>query len=164
MGKRGGPGRDFKYSPEIHKKIIEALRAGNYVQVTCDYAGIDTATFYKWMKRGEKGQKPFDQFFSAVREAQAQGEMKHVVNIDRCGLGRPAQYDQQGKLIQAAIDPDWKASSWVLERKFPERWGKRDQLKLYDAKNGEDFKPEGNFEKMLALIDQIEEKANNESE
>lgn len=154
--RRGAP---YKITAEIQTKLINALKGGNFIQIACDYAGIAYSTFYDWLHRGEKGQKEFVEFSNAVREALSQGEMKLVVTLDKFATGRPAQFDSQGRLIQEAIYPDWKCALAMLERKFPQRWGKRDQLKLYEADKGEDFKPEGSFEKILEIIDRVEKKA-----
>jgi hypothetical protein len=33
-------GRRTKLTPEVQKKIVDALSAGNYFEVACEYAGI----------------------------------------------------------------------------------------------------------------------------
>jgi transposase len=154
--RRGAP---YKITPEIQTKLVNALKGGNFIQVACDYAGIAYSTFYDWLSRGERGQREFVEFSNAVRDAMSQGEMKLVITLDKYAVGRPAKFDTQGRLIEDSITPDWKCALAMLERKFPQRWGRRDQLKLYGAENGEDFKPEGSFEKILEVIDRVEKKA-----
>ncbi len=45
--------RPSKLTPEITKRLTEAIRAGNYYEAACGYAGIHYSTFRKWMQKGE---------------------------------------------------------------------------------------------------------------
>lgn len=152
-------GRPIELTPEVQKKIILALSGGNYIHTACQWAGIGLRTFYDWLEWGEKKKAPeFIAFSQAVENAQAEAEMKLISSIEKQANGRKAKY-QDGKLIEAEISSDWRAGAWILERKFPDRWGKRDQVKLYEAEKGEDFRPDGSYEKMLDIIHEIEEQA-----
>ena len=151
-------GRKTIFTPEIQNRIVQSLLACNYVETACAFAGIGVTAFYDWLNRGARGQKPFDEFSKAVRDAQAQAEMKLIISIEKKANGRAPKFDMKGKVIEQAIESDWRAGAWILERKFPERWGKRDQVKLYEAKTGEDFRPDGSYERMLEqIIREIEE-------
>jgi transposase len=46
--------RPSKLTPEVTKRLTEAIRAGNYYEAACGYAGIGYSTFRAWMVRGEK--------------------------------------------------------------------------------------------------------------
>ncbi|MDY0314143.1 MAG: hypothetical protein RBR32_03615 [Bacteroidales bacterium] len=50
----------------------------------------------------------FDDF---VQECIARSEEFHVSNINECAMD------------------DWKASAWFLERRFPDKYGKKDQIR-----------------------------------
>jgi transposase len=64
---------------------------------------------YRWTKRGEKQASGlFREFCMALREADAVAELRCI-----------------RRLNQAACDGDWRAAAWMLERRFPERWGRR---------------------------------------
>jgi acyl-homoserine lactone acylase PvdQ len=70
-----------------------------------------------WVRRGIKEYQEgvdnrFSRFAVAVKRAMARAEAEDVENIKR----------------HAARE--WTASAWRLERKFPDRWGKRDQLSV----------------------------------
>ncbi len=39
-----------------------------------------------------------------------------------------AEAGEVGLVIKAARDGDWRAAAWLLERRFGERWGRRDRL------------------------------------
>lgn len=66
-------GRPSIYTPEIHRGIVAAVRAGAYDWVAAEANGIDRVTFRNWMKRGATEKKePFLAFFLDVRTARAQ--------------------------------------------------------------------------------------------
>lgn len=156
--KRGAP---FKLTQELQEKICAGLRAGNYIQVVCEANHINPGTFYNWMERGkEKRGKEFIAFFNAARESIAYSEMKLVVSIDRHANGRAVQMDSQGRVIHEQVPSDWRAAAWLLERKFPDRWGKRDQMKIWEAQKGESFIPPGGAH--AKLLDLIHEKEKND--
>ncbi len=95
--------------PDTVAAFLEALEAGNYVDTSCHLADLHKATVYDWIKRGEAGETPYDQFADSVKRAQARAEAKAVQRVR-----------------QAADDPRfWAAEMTFLERRHPERWGKR---------------------------------------
>lgn len=104
----GEVGRPTKLTPEVQEKILQALRAGNYAHVAAQYAGIHEATFYRWMQQGE--QEPegeYREFREAVMATTAAAEVRAVAHI------------------QQAMPEDWKAAATFLERRYPDRWGRR---------------------------------------
>ena len=110
-------GRKPKLNKMVIKRLEEALLAGNYIETACDYAGINRATFYKWMAEAEKpGAKPLLRELSdTVSQARAQAEMRNVLRV------------------QKAADESWQAASWWLERSFPQRWGRHQRVELSGA-------------------------------
>lgn len=116
-------GRPTKLTKKTQEKIIEFLRNGAYVETAALAAGVAKATFYNWLKEGnkEKEQKIdgiYSRFLDAIDEASAKAEVADVLRI-----------------TQAAQNGIWQASAWRLERKFPEKWGKSDKLEM-TGKNG----------------------------
>lgn len=115
-------GRPTKLNIDTHNKIISVIRAGNYIETAAAYAGIDKSTLYDWLKRGErekqrvaqnprcnirKSEKPYVEFSNAVEKALAEAEVRDVAIIDK------------------AAEDQWQAAAWRLERKFPDRWGRK---------------------------------------
>jgi transposase len=108
-----GKGRPIKLTPEIQDRIVQAVKAGNYIETASAYAGIAKSTLYEWLKKGTEEEKgPFYEFSNAIKKALAEAEMRDVAIID-----------------EVAKNGNWTASAWRLERKFPERWGRKDSLK-----------------------------------
>lgn len=103
---KGKPGRKTRLTPERQQKIVNAIRAGAYVETAAAAAGINKVTLYRWLKRGNKYPGTiYAEFVEAVHEATAQAEMRDVLAVSK------------------AAAEDWRAAAWRLERKYPKRWG-----------------------------------------
>lgn len=112
-------GRPSKLTADIQNKIIEAIRAGAYVETAAAYAGINKTTFYDWLKKGARGEAPaFVEFSNAVQKALASSEMRDIVTITK------------------AAESQWQAAAWRLERKHPNRWGRRQHVELSGSDGG----------------------------
>ena len=111
MPKKGQTGRPLKLTPEIHEKIVTAVRAGNYAEVAAQYAGIGERTYYRWMETGAKTHAgPCWHFWQAIRAAEGEAEAVAMITIRK------------------AWGDDWKAAAWYLERKFQAKWGRHDRV------------------------------------
>ncbi len=100
--------RPSKLTPEITKRLTEAIRAGNYYEAACAYAGIHYSTFRKWMQKGETAKSgKFREFFEAVTRAEYEAEVRMVA------------------LWQKHMPEDYRAIRDFLERRYPDRWGRK---------------------------------------
>lgn len=98
---------------ETQAKIVEAVRAGAYIETASAFAGIDKASLYAWMKRGNAQTKGiYREFLNAIEKAFADSELRDIMNIGN------------------AAKENWQASAWRLERKFPDRWGRKDRISV----------------------------------
>jgi hypothetical protein len=107
--------RKTKLTPEAQEKILRHLRIGAYVETAAAAAGISRDTFYNWLKRGAEGKAPYAAFAEAVEQAIAESEARDLATV------------------LAASKTQWQAAAWRLERRFPERYGRFDRMKV-DAK------------------------------
>ena len=106
-------GRPSKISKEVVDRIINAVKAGNYIETAAAYAGISKPTLYAWMKKGNEQSKGiYRDFLNAIEKALAESEVRDVM------------------IIGSAAKDNWQAAAWRLERKFPKRWGRHDRLDL----------------------------------
>jgi transposase len=83
---------------EAAAKVIEATRKGLTRAVAARAAGISPTTLYKELRENP-------QFAQAIKEAQASGE-EALVDI-----------------IKGHAFETWQAAAWLLERRYPERYG-----------------------------------------
>lgn len=93
--------------------IVEQLRIGNYFETACAVAGIDKTTGYLWLKKGAKQTRgAFRDFSNSVEKAQHEAEAVLV-----------------GRIVAHGKE-QWQANAWMLERKFPEKYGQRIRLTI----------------------------------
>lgn len=126
-------GRPLKITPEIQADLIKMLSAGNYLETAAAYCGISTDTVRGWVKRGEqeaqrlkadstawpiKSETEFMELAIAIRQAQATSEIRDVM------------------LIGNAARDQWQAAAWRLERRYPDKWGKKERHELTGADGG----------------------------
>lgn len=101
-------GGSSKLNDAVQRRIVEAIKAGNYASVAARYAGIAPRTFRRWMVQGasSKGGK-YRTFHDLVRQAQTFAEIRAVA------------------ILQKQMEENWRAAIAYLERKFPNRWHPR---------------------------------------
>lgn len=93
--------------------MVEALRAGNYLETAAAFAGVSKVTLYDWLRRGnEQSSGRFRDFLNAVEKALADAEVRDVA------------------IIAKAAGADWKAAAWRLERRHGSRWGRREKHEI----------------------------------
>jgi len=110
--------------PELRKRICGYVRYGETFAVACAGAGICKSTFSRWQALGcdakrkqEKGERltRTERLFLAFLDALEQAKSE----------GRLAMANQ---IFRAALDNDWRAASFLLERRHPETWGRTDRV------------------------------------
>jgi hypothetical protein len=109
----GRPGRRSQCTPELTEKFCEVIRAGNYMETAARVCGVPEDLVRVWMHRGGKqASGKFHDFANAVGQALAESEMGMV------------------QIIQGQAKASWKAAAWYLERRFSERWGKKESVNV----------------------------------
>jgi len=109
MARRGRPP---KLNEAVLVSIETACEAGNHADTAARAAGIDPATFFRWMAEGKRqnGRKRYRDFRDRITRARAKAENRMVM------------------LIALHAEKDAKAAMFYLERTNPRRWGRRDHL------------------------------------
>jgi hypothetical protein len=80
--------------------VLENISNGGTIGVSCRAAGVSYRTFREWVVADP-------QLSADLKRANGAFELRHVKNI------------------QTMASDDWKASAWLLERKFPKRYARR---------------------------------------
>ena len=102
--------RPTKHSKEVEERILSMIRIGTSMAGSAEWAGIDAATFHRWMERGdlegtERADARFRTFRRRVEQARGEAEVRDVTHIAK------------------AAGSDGGAAAWRLERRNPERYG-----------------------------------------
>lgn len=101
---------DRKYTPEVHAKIITAMRLGVGYPRACLLAGLTYQTARTWRDAGMED--PESPLGALVRDAAA-------VEADLTG-------QLERKVLDAALKgDDTKAAQWLLERRAPAEYSTR---------------------------------------
>jgi transposase len=113
-------------------RVVEALRAGNYMETAAAYAGISKSILYKWLADGRE-----------VRQKVAKGgiasdlEAKQLELLDAVEKARAEAEVRNVHLIQqAAQGGTWQAAAWFLERSHPGKWGRREKVEMSGPDGG----------------------------
>jgi hypothetical protein len=106
-------GRKCKLTDELTDIICENIELGLSYNLTCQAAGISFDTFNNWMKAGEAEEsKKFSDFYDRVRASEA------------------ACAKESLERIRDAANTNWNAAAWLLERRYPADYGKKDHLNM----------------------------------
>lgn len=146
--------RPTKLTPEKQDEIVKALLGGSYFDAACEYVGIAASTGYRWMQRGRdelarrenprvregteqwEREDKYVEFCNAVSRASAEVEVRVLSSIRTAGHGSPARFDDKGNEIMSAIQGDWRALTWFMERRYPQKWGKVYSNQEHTGKDG----------------------------
>jgi hypothetical protein len=100
----------------MQEKLCRIIRAGNYAETAAAACGINRDTLREWIKRGAReGAGRYHDLAVAIDEASGHAEVRAVA------------------IIGKAAETQWQAAAWMLERKHPDRWGKRISVQAQNA-------------------------------
>jgi len=149
----GRPEGTTKLTKAVQDIIVTAIRCGNYLETAAALAGIHRDTLYEWLRKGAAAPEGdcYRDFSDTLTRAMAQSESVAVAAIHEAGMPhdvvktrtirKPLFLDGQqvadadGNLVyieetieESTVESDWRALSWLLERRFPRRWGRKEYL------------------------------------
>jgi hypothetical protein len=110
-------GRETTLTSEITEQLVAMLRTGNYINVALRAVGVPRSTFTQWMRRGRgagRANAEYRRFREQIDQAKAAGEVRAVASI------------------ATAARKNWQAAAWLLERQYPDRWG-RTPMRMRDS-------------------------------
>lgn len=115
-------------TPDLTKRFIRAFKRVWFLEPAAAAVGIPRCYLYRWIRNGEKAEK-----------AQLEGREispQDQLFLEFCGAYRKAVFQLEAECIKGIrnagrADPKyWAALSFLLERKFAERWGKKESEEL----------------------------------
>lgn len=100
-------GRKPKLTPEVQEAVVQTISIGATYEVAANFAKLSRETVRRWVKRGDAdGEGPYHAFAVAVREAEGKAAAQCLA------------------LIRGAAKANWQAAAWLLERRFPDAYGR----------------------------------------
>ena len=96
-------------TPERHKAIVAAIRAGSFDWIAAEANGIDPQTFKLWMRTGaRKKREPYLSFARDVRAARAQARLAAEIEVRR---DQPFAWLRFGPGREREGEPGWTEST-----------------------------------------------------
>jgi|TARA_R110000803_G_scaffold134573_1_gene201663 hypothetical protein len=105
-------GRKTLLYSEAKDRLLTAIGNGLTIIDACSYAGISEQTYYNWLNKDissikvEKDKKKYIEFLESLKRKQSECQMYCLDFLMK--------------------DKSWQSKAWVLERRFPDRWAKKD--------------------------------------
>lgn len=151
------------------QQVIERMQLVNDLRVAAASAGVSNTALYHWRLDGARlraieaqgkrkltdRERIFVDFVNALEKAEGEWEAGKVAIIQRAADGgyqhekvtevwKPGE-DGTPKLVERTVvrwtaDPQWTAAAWQLERRKPEKYGRR--VALTDGEGGPLVKPD----------------------
>ena len=101
--------------------VMHAITQTGSIEGAAAMSGISATSFYNWMRHGRR-----------MAEMEAEGQRIDIEDRQFASLYRNVSEAlahleiRNFEIVQnAATEGVWQAAAWILERRFPGRWGKR---------------------------------------
>lgn len=120
-----------KLTPEVQARIINALRAGNYVETASHLAGVGRASVYRWIERGRAALEREE-----AGDTLTEDEERYAVFAQEVEEARAAAMARNVTLVNTAAQTTWQAAAWWLERTNPQMWGRHLRAEVSGPEQG----------------------------
>ena len=107
--------RKLTLNDELIENLCKCISNGLNNKDACAMCGVTEDTFYKWLREAEDTKSRVNhrelkiKLAESLKKAEAKFKAFHLGNITKSASG------------------DWKASAWILERKFPKEFARIDR-------------------------------------
>lgn len=142
--------RPLLLTSEVEERLVELTGLGVSVGLAAQGAGVNRSTVFRWLARGRAEaaaraagaapcpeEEPFATLYGRIAQARATAAARAVRRIQQAGAGgfvvsartRRFRDPVTGVPVEETTvrraPPDWRAFAWLLERLFPDEYGKR---------------------------------------
>jgi hypothetical protein len=109
----------------VHKALVEACRNGAFRDQAASLARVSRPTFNRWLREGRRESETeipykdarYRQLYEDVCIAESEFEQSLLDRIQKTGENTRSPHA-------------WTANAWILERKYPHRYGRTDRLQV----------------------------------
>lgn len=166
MAGKNRAGRRGLLTPEVHKRLVDAIGNGIPVESAAAYAGIHHGTFYLWMRKAEAAlqayapdpdtpdiddivanmpelEQRYVLLLNDVKRARSEATSRNVLLIQKAAAGGYVIEETERKLPDGTTErtirrqpPDWRAAAFWLERQNLKEFGKRNWTEVTGAGGG----------------------------
>ena len=135
--------RPTRLTESIKTAILQGVEAGLSLPTAALRVGVSVSAALEWVRRGtstDRARRPTGQyvaFAAALEKAKATFESRNVALIGAAAKGgqlvsrrTTTKKDGSTSVEETFTRPEWTASAWLLERSYPDRWGRKDRVDL----------------------------------
>jgi len=97
--------------PQTRATVIEAIKVGAPMHVAAQAAGIHERTLQRALAKGRDGDPRYAAMVEEMERAEAQAAVMALEVIRAAALS----------------GGQWQAAAWLLERRWPDQYGRRDR-------------------------------------
>lgn len=118
-----------KLTDEFIKDACDALRLGNFVCTVVDYLGTYEKSWYMWIRHAKEVEKKLEEDENYKPTETELRELKFYKETEKA---KAESVVRNLELINKAAVTTWQAASWLLERRYPELYGLKNQIVIKD--------------------------------
>lgn len=96
----------MKFDTNMVEEVCKYIQLGLTYRDACKICRISEATFYLWQKKGRDGEAEYAEFFESLERAKITGKAALL------------------QRILAASKKSWIPAAWLLERRYPDEFGR----------------------------------------
>ena len=122
----------MKLTKERIDILAKALRNGTIIRHACVSAGICEKTYHNWQNEAsDKALDPLDPEEALGKNPNRDDVLRYFVRETSKALN-----DYSSELLEKIHNADsWQAAAWILERRFPEEFGRRAAMQHADVED-----------------------------
>ncbi len=133
-------GRPPILNSDVTKRVADIVRGGNYAEVAAASVGINRDTFYRWLREGARIRRTLDPLDDAEYDTAVDALTDHEFNMAAFSdaiekaMGESEVIDVLN--VRKAASEHWQAAMTRLERRHPQRWGRREAIEVSGQLDG----------------------------
>ncbi|NIM50412.1 MAG: hypothetical protein GTO22_14375 [Gemmatimonadales bacterium] len=139
-------GRPTILTREVLAELTRVLSSGCHIETACHFVGVSKPSMHRWVRAGQKLEADIE---AGVPIDPERREREQIYLEFRHALKESIAKAEIGSLatIRNAAKEKWQAAAWILERRFPDRWGRT----IQQVEHGEaQDKAEDELDRLLA--------------
>ena len=141
------------------ERLLAAIRLCASLNKACAFAGLHPETFRRWRRKAEAEirrredpaetpdpeMEPYVELYQEVEQAEGEATVAML-----------------GQIEKAALNGNWQAAAWKLERRFPDEYSRR-IVQIQGDADGGPVKHQHSWEQIIYASAQLDDGENDES-